>query len=159
MADTPLNDDYLALEPLLNDAVSAILPAGWYTHYLADLREPRERQGLAPAVFIGYGGDGVLDEGGEGSLNRLYQEYWTVIAVRTAVKEDAARELRSQAGAIYALLLNSAGGIAGWTPDRKVWAPLTYQPGQRPKYYIGYAEYPLLWRTRVSTRTTHNRNR
>jgi hypothetical protein len=158
MADSPVITDYLALEPLLLAKLEELLPEGWTAHYLTDLGDPRERETKAPAIFAGYAGDGSLANAGEGALNRLYQEYWTVIAVRTASQDAAARDLRSKAGPIFASLLHN-DGLAGWTPDRATWAALQYQPGQRPRYYIGYAEYPMIWRTRLTTMATHHRNR
>jgi hypothetical protein len=159
MAASPLADDYLAYEPELEAKLRDLLPDGWAVHYLTELGDPRERQQLAPAVFFGYTGDGAEQVAGEGSFNRLNQEFHTVIAVHTAAQIEAARALRAQVGALMALLLNSADGLAGWTPDCHTWTGLEYQPGSRPRYYIGYAEFPLRWLTRISVKTTHHRNR
>ena len=158
MTESVIVSDYLALEPLLFAAVEDLVPEGWTVQYLTDLGDPRERETRAPAVFVGYGGDGSLSNAAGGATNRVYQDFWTVIAVRTARQTDAARDLRTKAGTIMSRLLHG-DGLAGWTPDRATWTGLQIQPGQRPRYYVGYAEYPMLWRTRLTTRATHHRNR
>lgn len=159
MAESPLLSDYLALEPLLLAQLKKILPEGWGAGYLFDLTDVRERQARAPAVFVGFAGDGVESSAGDGSTNRVFQEFWVIVAATTARQTEAARDLRAKVGKILARLLNSADGLAGWTPERKTWQPLEYRPGNTARYTAGYVEYPTLWRTRLTVKTTHHRNR
>lgn len=141
-------DDYLALETPLK-AQLLTLEAGIHVESLADLGDVKSRMQLAPATFVGFAGDRRVEDVPD-TLQQWVQQWWTVVAVRKAGGGVTGAALREVAGPRMAKVIN---GLGGWTPDRKQWRPLSRVAAGQPSYYIGYAEFPLLWETRITIPT------
>lgn len=148
-ADTPDNQ---ALAPLAWP-VSVIQP-------IDELGLPEERQALARPLAIYYGLAGELREAtaGEGSAQRWAEDWWVVIGASHAAQKGAAVNLlRDLVGPLRRRLRL---GLGSWTPNRRYWTPLErVAPQANPVYLIGYAEYPLRFRTRIHEQSQHTRNR
>jgi len=137
--------DYLGLEEPLQAKLQT-LASGLQVRPLADLGDVKSRMQLAPAVFVGFAGDRRAEDVPE-TIQQWVQQWWTVIAVRAAGGGHTGQKLRAAAGPALTEVINALGG---WTPDRKQWRPLSRVAAGQPSYYIGYAEFPLLWETRIS---------
>lgn len=142
-------DDYLALEPLIKTRLDGLV-SGVGIHSLATLGDERSRVQLAPGIFVGYAGDRRGDDV-RGALQTWHQGWWTVIAVRSAKGGNTGQALRTEAGPLLGAVMQQLGG---WTPDRKTYQPLARVAAAAPRYYIGYAEFPLRWETRITIRST-----
>lgn len=138
-------DDYFALEEPLKARVTAI-SGGLQAHSLADLGDVKSRMQLADAVFVGFAGDRRAEDVPD-TLQQWIQQWWTVIAVRTAGGGNTGSKLRAAAGPVMMSVIN---GLGGWTPEPKQFRKLTRVTPGSPSFYIGYAEFPLLWETRLT---------
>jgi hypothetical protein len=142
----------------------AVARLDWPVTTIAPLDElglPEERQAMARplALYFGLAGESREASIGEGSAQRWAEDWWVVIgASHPAPKLGAAVNLlRDLAGPLRRRLRI---GLGSWTPDRRYWTPLERVPAQAaPVYLIGYAEFPLRFRTLVRESAPHFRNR
>jgi len=139
-----ISGDYLGLESHLKARLTALADSV-PVHSLASLGDVKSRLHLAPAVFVGFAGDERSQDVAD-TLQQWTQRWWTVIAVKYAGGRSA-EALRNRAGP---LLMNVINQLGGWTPDRSQWQPLRRSAASQPQYFIGYAEFPLQWETRVT---------
>lgn len=146
-------DDYLAFEGPLKARIEALVAQGVRVRSIAELGEWQSRAQLAPAVFVGYSRD-LLDSSAGGANQAWLQEWWAVIAVRNVADTTTGEALRRTAGPLLADVMQ---GLGGWTPDDSLFRALQRQNSPQTRYYVGYAEFPTLWQTRIVIRGSHRR--
>lgn len=162
----------LALESPLADLLSAAVAPGspWdatlplggpvtAVRPVDELGLPADRMSLATplALWYGLGDEVVLGGTGEGSAQRWAQDWWVIVAARHVGRPGAVSLVRDLAGPLRTRVRLA---LSGWTPDRRVWSPLErVAPGSPPVYLVGYAEFPMRFRTRVSYQSVPARNR
>lgn len=126
---------------------------------LDELGDPQDRMPLANplALYFGFGDELEESSAGEGAAQRWSQDWWVVVAARHVGKSTDVNLLRDLAGPLRTRVRLA---LSGWTPDRTLWGPLVRQsPRVAPVYLVGYAEFPMRFRTTVRYASVPNRNR
>jgi hypothetical protein len=144
--------NYLALEPLLTERLSA-LKMDWPELRLAtsgDLGDKRDDPGGLPAVWLLYMGDRNIPDGvGNGLLITCDQVWCVAVAVRDL---RSASESRAAAGELIAATL---GLVQGWTPPQAemgTYGPLLRTAAPAPIVGKGVMITPLYFTCRVKSR-------
>ena len=143
--------EWQAVMPLAHP-VSVVKP-------IDDLGDFQDRQQLAAplALYFGLAAEGLAASTGQGSAQIWTQDWWVVVAARHAGRSEQQSLLRDLAGPLRTRVRL---GLSSWTPERAAWTPLEMvSPGAEPVYLVGYAEFPLRFRTRVRFESLQLRNR
>ena len=140
--------DYLFLEPLLIERITAQVDGLQLVAGVPDLQTVAENQNYSPAVYVIYLGDeiatGPAGQGGAKKIQTVTQNWAVVLAVYSADANGDGSEARRDAGPLLGKLISA---VTGWKPSIDV-NPFGRSARQSPvAYNAGYFYYPLVFTT------------
>lgn len=143
-----LQDDFLALGPIIKARLRELLPAQAFVFDAPDLASVTEAQQSAPAVHVLYRGFSIQRP--NPAWEEVEQQWDTIIVVRNvAGLPGASSEI--DAGPLMA---RTVAALRPWVPAPDCSGPLHLSNPLRPAFKAGFGYYPIGWRVtlRVPTR-------
>jgi len=140
---------FLALEDLLIERLTSQLDGEIRAVLRArDLAGVAEQRQVTPAVHVLYRGHRPGEQRGDGTIQRIEQQWMAVVAVRNVRDVRGGQGAREEAGPIVTAVLNA---LLGWRPN-KWYSPLHLQPAPAAAWTEGFGYVPLLFSTQIVLR-------
>lgn len=125
-------------EQKILDRLRERLPAGTTIEPIRELERVPELRQRAPAVFVIYDGFSIGETIANGQIQKITQEWYVVVATRSARGNGSEAAARDQASALCSEVL---GALLGYHLGGGSYLRLADAPG--PEYDGGYAHVPL----------------
>jgi hypothetical protein len=125
-------------EQKIVDRLKAVLGTEVYVDTLHAIESVPELRQKAPAVWVIYDGFSVGSMVGSGSVQQITQEWFVVIAAKSAKGRGDSSAARDEAGEIALQVLQA---LLGFHLGGGKYLHLSDAPG--PEYSAGYAHLPL----------------
>lgn len=125
-------------EQTVIERLRATLPDGVTVEPIRELERVPELRQKAPAVFVIYDGYSVGEALANGAVQRITQEWYVVIAAKSAKGNGGSNDARDAASVLAGQVLTS---LLGFHLGDGKYLRLTDAPG--PEYDAGYCHIPL----------------
>lgn len=129
---------FAEVEQKILERLRETMPAGTTVEPLRELERVPELRQRAPAVFVIYDGFTAGESIANGQIQKITQEWYVVVAARSARGNGSESAARDQAAALCSQVL---GALLGYHVGGGSYLRLADAPG--PEYDGGYCHVPL----------------